>query len=206
LSRLSGRLEQSGREAARTGRAAASGLGAFRGRATAQDTDPADLVTTGSGVGVLDDPDADEPDYTEERDQAGQRDLWETGPQQAEPWETGPHPRTPPTGPQQATPWKTGPHPRTPPTGPQPATGPRDFGGAGQPPDDAEGPGWDETAGWDEAPGWDETPEWRDDPPRRDEPARPAERHSHRARRHGRQGRQGRRRGADNQQGSDGGS
>ena len=70
LSRLSGRLEQSGREAARTGRAAAAGLGAFRGRATAQDTDPADLVTTGSGVGVLDDPDADEPDYTEERDQA----------------------------------------------------------------------------------------------------------------------------------------
>ena len=121
LSRLSGRLEQSGREAARTGRAAAAGLGAFRGRATAQDTDPADLVTTGSGVGVLDDPDADEPDYTEERDQAGQRDLWETGPQQAEPWETGPHPRTPPTGPQQAAPWETGAHPRTPPTGPQQA-------------------------------------------------------------------------------------
>ncbi|HET6185844.1 MAG TPA: glycosyltransferase [Trebonia sp.] len=200
LSRLSGRLGQSGREAARTGRAAAAGLGAFRGRATAQDTDPADLVTTGSGVGVLDDPDADEPDYTEERDQAGQRDLWETGPQQAEPWETGPHPRTPPTGPQQAAPWETGPHPRVSPTGPQPATGPWDSGGARQPPDDAEGPGWDETASWDE------TPEWRDDPPRRDEPARPAERHSHRARRHGRQGRQGRRRGADNQQGSDGGS
>jgi hypothetical protein len=237
LSRLSGRLEHSGREAARTGRAAAerAGLGAFRGRATAQDTDPADLVTTGSGVGVLDDADADEPDYTEERDQAGQRDPWETGPQQAEPWETGPHPRMLPTGPQQAAPWETGPHPRMSPTGPQqaapwetgpqqaepwetgphprmsptgpqPATGPWDTGGAGQPPDDAEGPGWDETAGWDEAPGADETPEWRDDPPRRDEPARPAERHSHRARRHGRPGRQGGRWGAGNQRGSDGGS
>ncbi|HZZ54877.1 MAG TPA: glycosyltransferase family 2 protein, partial [Trebonia sp.] len=129
LSRLSGRLEQSGREAARTGRAAAerAGLGAFRGRATAQDTGPADFVTTRSGVGVLadtDEPDydADEPDYTGERDQAGLRDPWETGPQRAEPWETGPqqaapwetgpHPRTSPTGPQQAAPWETGPHPR----------------------------------------------------------------------------------------------
>src|SRR4029077_6413399 len=46
------------------GGAAAPGLGASRGHATAQDTDPADLVTTGSGVGVLDDADADEPDYT----------------------------------------------------------------------------------------------------------------------------------------------
>jgi hypothetical protein len=234
LSRLSGRLEQSGREAARTGRAAAGGLGAFRGRATAQDTDPADLVTTGSGVGVLDDADADEPDYTEERDQAGQRDPWETGPhprmsptgpqqatprgtgphprmsptgpQDAAPWETGPHPRVSPTGPQQAAPWETGPYPRVSPTGPQPATGLWDTGGAGQPPDGGEGPGRDETAGWDEEPGWDETPEWRDDPPRRDEPARPAERHSHRARRHGRPGRQGRRWGAGNQRGSDGGS
>ena len=222
LSRLSGRLEQSGHQAARTGRAAAerAGLGAFRGRAMAQDTDPADLVTPGSGVGVLDDTDAAEPDYTEERDQAGYRDPWRTGPQQAAPWETGPHPRMSPTGPQQAAPWETGPHPRTSPTGPhprvsptgpQPATGPWDAGDAGQPPDEAEAPGWgeapgwDETVGWEEEPRWEETPEWRDDPPSRDEPAPPAERHSHRAR-HGRQGRQGRRWGAGNRRGSDGGS
>jgi GT2 family glycosyltransferase len=241
LSRLSGRLEQSGRQAARTGRAAAerAGLGAFRGRATAQDTGPADFETTRSGVGVLadtDEPDydADEPDYTGERDQAGLRDPWETGPQRAEPWETGPqqaapwetgphprvsptgpqqaapwetgpHPRMSPTGPQQAAPWETGPHPRMSPAGPQPATGPWDADDAGQPPYEAETPGWDEPASWDEEPRWEETPEWRDDPPSRDEPARPAERHSHRAR-HGRQGRQGRRWGAGNQRGPDGGS
>jgi GT2 family glycosyltransferase len=129
LARLSGRLEQSGRQAARTGRAgraAAAGLGAFRGRATAQDTDPADRMTTDSGVGVLadaDEPDygTDEPDYAEDREQAGQRDPWATGPQQAAPWETGPHSRMSPTGPQQAAPWETGSQPRMSPTGPQQA-------------------------------------------------------------------------------------
>jgi GT2 family glycosyltransferase len=115
LSRLPGRNEQSvrrGLEMARPGRA---------GRAVPADTDQADAATAGSGVGVL--ADADEPDYTEQRDQDAQRDPRGTGPHEVAPWETGTRPAVRSTGPHPAAPapWETGSHPVVRSTGSQPA-------------------------------------------------------------------------------------
>jgi GT2 family glycosyltransferase len=140
---------------ARAGRAAPAGAlgalgplgtGAARRRAASRDISAEDPVTTGSGVGVLDD--EDEPGMTEDWDEPA-HDPWttgpfsaaprETGPHQAAPRETGPHQAAPrETGPHQAAPWETGPH-QVPPwetgphattsreTGPHPA-GPRETG------------------------------------------------------------------------------
>ena len=160
LAALSRRYEQSGRRAlqsaraGRAGRATAAGLGAVRRHPAPPDTEPRDPVTTGSQVGVL--ADADEPDMTEQWDQAAEHDPWDqadqddlwdqaaeddswdqgaehdswgTGPQHVAPWETGPQQAaTHGTGPQHVAPWQTGSHPRVAPTGPQPAVAPWETG------------------------------------------------------------------------------